>query len=99
MNECHALDAVLAMFESVIDAVASASDIQERLAERNRDLPQELRVMFRIGVNLGDVIEDRGDIYGDGVNVTARLEAMADPGGICVSESVRTAAGKKLALR
>jgi adenylate cyclase len=63
---------------------------------RNEDLTDERKVQFRIGVNLGDVIEDRGDIYGDGVNVAARLESLADPGGICISDAVRTAVGKKL---
>ncbi len=68
------------------------------VGERNAGLPDERKVDFRIGVNLGDVIEDRGDIYGDGVNVAARLEALADPGGICISESVHTAVGNKLPL-
>ena len=95
----YAGDAVLAKFDAVVDAVSSAVDIQERLNTRNADLPSERRVEFRIGVNLGDVIEDRGDIYGDGVNVAARLESLADPGGICISESVHTAVGNKLPLK
>jgi adenylate cyclase len=94
----YAGDAVLARFEAVVDAVSSATDIQSLLAERNRDLPDEQKVQFRIGVNLGDVIEDRGDIYGDGVNIAARLESLAESGGICISESVRTSIGKKLDL-
>ena len=61
-----------------------------------QDLPDERKVRFRIGVNLGDVIEDRADIYGDGVNIAARLESLAEPGGICISESVKTAIGKNL---
>ena len=81
-------DAVLARFEAVVDAVTSATKIQERLQTRNASLPEEQKVQFRIGVNLGDVIEDRGDIYGDGVNIAARLESAADPGGVCVSASV-----------
>jgi len=81
-------DAVLAMFESVVDAVSSATDIQKQLMEQNTDLPDQRKVQFRIGVNLGDVIEDRGDIYGDGVNIAARLESIADPGGVCVSAAV-----------
>ena len=94
----YAGDAVLAKFEAVIDALSGAVAIQNELQTRNRELPDERKVQFRIGVNLGDVIEDRGDIYGDGVNVAARLESLADPGGICISESVRTALGKKLEL-
>jgi adenylate cyclase len=84
----YAGDAVLAKFEAVIDAVSSATEIQEQLLTRNANLPEEQKVQFRIGVNLGDVIEDRGDIYGDGVNIAARLESVADPGGVCVSASV-----------
>jgi adenylate cyclase len=94
----YAGDAVLAMFEAVVDAVSSATDVQQQLGGRNTGLPDERKVQFRIGVNMGDVIEDRGDIYGDGVNVAARLESLAKPGGICISESVRTAIGKKLPL-
>jgi adenylate cyclase len=92
----YAGDAVLAKFDAVINAISSAVSIQKLLAERNEDLTDERKVQFRIGVNLGDVIEDRGDIYGDGVNVAARLESLADPGGICISDAVRTAVGKKL---
>ena len=94
----YAGDAVLAKFEAVVDAVSSATAIQKLLAEQNKDLLDEQKVEFRIGVNLGDVIEDRGDIYGDGVNVAARLESLAESGGICISDSVRTAIGKKLDL-
>ena len=94
----YAGDAVLARFDAVVDALSSAASIQDELKNRNTDLPDERKVQFRIGVNLGDVIEDRGDIYGDGVNVAARLESLADSGGICISESVRTAIGKKLDL-
>ncbi len=94
----YAGDAVLAMFEAVVDALSGAVAIQNELQTRNRDLPDERKVQFRIGVNLGDVIEDRGDIYGDGVNVAARLETLADPGGICISESVHTSAGNNLPL-
>lgn len=94
----YAGDAVLAMFDSVVDSLACAAQIQNVLLSRNNDVPEDRKVRFRIGVNLGDVIEDRGDIYGDGVNVAARLECLAEPGGICVSESVRTAVGNKLPL-
>ena len=94
----YAGDAVLARFDAVVDAMLSAVAIQGELNTRNADLPIERRVEFRIGVNLGDVIEDRGDIYGDGVNVAARLESLSNPGGICISESVRAAIGNNLAL-
>ncbi len=94
----YAGDAVLAMFDAVVDAVSCATEIQDILRERNQELPNGRKVHFRIGVNLGDVIEDRGDIYGDGVNVAARLESLADPGGICISDAVRSAIGKKLDL-
>jgi adenylate cyclase len=94
----YAGDAVLARFGAVVDALSSAIAIQDELRGRNAPLAPERRVAFRIGVNLGDVIEDRGDIYGDGVNVAARLEALADPGGICVSEAVRTSIGRRLGL-
>lgn len=92
----YAGDAVLARFDAVVDALSAAVAIQAALVIRNEDLPDSRKVLFRIGVNLGDVIEDRGDIYGDGVNVAARLETLAEPGGICVSEAVRTAVGRKL---
>jgi TolB-like protein/Tfp pilus assembly protein PilF len=95
----YAGDAVLAKFDAVVDAMSAAVAIQGELKTRNESLPGERKVEFRIGVNSGDVIEDRGDIYGDGVNVAARLEALAEPGGICISESVRTAVGKKLDLK
>ncbi len=92
----YAGDAVLAQFRAVLDAVSSAVVIQKELRTRNEGIPDDRQIRFRIGINLGDVIEDRGDIYGDGVNVAARLEALAEPGSICISDSVRTAIGKKL---
>ena len=94
----YAGDAVLAKFDAVVDAMSAATSIQETLRTENESLPESRRVQFRIGVNLGDVIEDRGDIYGDGVNVAARLEGLADAGGICVSEAVRNAVGNRLPL-
>lgn len=84
----YAGDAVLADFPSVVDAVSCAVSIQRDLRERNESTPADRRVEFRIGINLGDVMVDRNDIYGDGVNVAARLEGLADIGGICVSEAV-----------
>ena len=81
-------DALLVEFSSVIDAVQCAFEIQEGMAERNANEPDDQRIEFRIGVNLGDVIIEGDDIHGDGVNVAARLEGLADPGGICVSGDV-----------
>ena len=78
-------DNVLARFDSVLDAVNAAAEIQRDLAERNADLPYHRRMEFRMGVSLGDVVEEEGRIYGDGVNVAARLQALAEGGGICVS--------------
>jgi class 3 adenylate cyclase len=92
----YAGDAVLAQFAAVVDALSAAVTIQNELQTRNEALPDERKVRFRIGVNSGDVIEDRGDIYGDGVNVAARLEALAEPGGVCISDAVRTAISNKL---
>ena len=92
----YAGDAVLAQFSAVVDALSSALAIQNELEVRNEKLPDDRQVRFRIGVNLGDVIEDRGDIYGDGVNVAARLEALAEPGGVCIFDAIRTAVGSRL---
>ena len=92
----YAGDAVLADFSTVIDALSCAADIQRDLAARNARQAADRVVQFRIGINLGDVIVDRDDIYGEGVNAAARLESLADPGGICISESVRSTAGHKL---
>ena len=94
----YAGDAVLADFGTISNALSCASAVQEELRAHNDHLPEERRLMFRMGVNIGEVIEDREEIYGDGVNVAARLEALAEPGGICISESVRTAIGKQLPL-
>ena len=81
-------DGLLAEFPSVVEAVQCAGDIQDSMNEREADLPDDRRIRLRIGVNLGDIIVEGSDIYGDGVNVAARLEALADPGGICISGSV-----------
>jgi TolB-like protein len=80
---------MLAEFSSVVDAVRCAIDVQRGMAERNASLAQERRIEFRIGINVGDAIIDGGDIFGDGVNVAARLEGIAEPGGICVSARVQ----------
>ena len=84
----YAGDAVLAEFQSVVAAVETAVGIQRQLAEDSADIPDDKCLQFRIGVNLGEVIVDRDDIYGDGVNVAARLESLADPGGVSVSGAV-----------
>jgi len=81
-------DGLLAEFPSVVEAVQCAVDIQEEMLGGDADLPDEQRIKLRIGVNLGDIIVEGSDIYGDGVNVAARLETLADPGGICVSGTV-----------
>jgi adenylate cyclase len=89
-------DSLLVEFQSVVDAVRCAVEVQQRMAKRNADVPVDRRIEFRIGINLGDVIAEDGDIFGDGVNVAARLEALAEVGGICVSQAVRDQIGSKL---
>src|SRR6266852_1070900 len=89
-------DGLLVEFGSVVDAVRCAVDVQREMALRNTAVPAEQRIEFRIGVNLGDIIGDEHDIYGDGVNVAARLEALEEPGGICVSRVVRDQVRDKL---
>ena len=91
-------DGLLAEFGSVVDAVRCAVAFQEGMVERNADTQEDPRIEFRIGVNLGDVIVQGDDIYGDGVNVAARLEGLAEPGGICISGTVFDQIGKKLEL-
>ena len=82
-------DGMLTEFPSVVDAVRCAVEVQRGMAERNTGTPLEKRIEFRIGINLGDVIAEGEDIFGDGVNIAARLEALAEPGGICISRVVR----------
>jgi adenylate cyclase len=80
-------DGVLVEFRSVVDAVRCAIEVQNGMVERNAGLPPERRIEFRVGIHLGDVVEESdGDLMGDGVNIAARLEGIADPGGICLSE-------------
>jgi len=81
-------DNLLAEFGSVVDAVRCAVEIQKEIRVRNDELPENRKMVFRIGINLGDVVQEEGRIYGDGVNIAARLESLAEGGGICVSESV-----------
>src|SRR6201993_2894659 len=89
-------DGLLAEFASVVDAVRCAVEIQCGMADREPEVPEEQRIRFRIGINVGDVIVEEDDIFGDGVNVTARLEALAEPGGICISRTVRDQIRDKL---
>ena len=91
-------DSVLAEFASVVNAVQCAVEIQTTLKSENANIPPERRMEFRIGVNLGDVMVDGEQIYGDGVNVAARLESLADPGGICISRTVHENIRNKLPL-
>ena len=81
-------DGMLVEFHSVADAVRSSIEIQERMRRRNSDVPDDRRIEFRIGINLGDIIFEDGDIYGDGVNIAARVEQLAEVGGICVTSAV-----------
>jgi len=89
-------DGLLIEFVSVVDAVRCAVEVQRAMAERNADVPLDRRIELRMGINLGDIIRDGRDIYGDGVNVAARLEGLAEPGGICVSRVVRDQVRDKL---
>ena len=91
-------DGLLLEFPSVVDAVRCAVDVQRGMAERNAGVAPDKRLDFRIGINVGDIIIDGDDIFGDGVNVAARLEALADPGGICVSRVVRDQVLDKLSF-
>lgn len=91
-------DSVIAEFDSVVEAVRCAVEIQDAIGAENRDLPETEQMWFRIGINLGDVMDDNGDLYGDGVNIAARLESLAPPGGITVSETVYTMAHRQLTL-
>jgi len=89
-------DGMLVEFSSVVDAVRCAVELQRAMVDRNAVEPEDKRITFRVGVNLGDVIADGGDIYGDGVNIAARLEALAEPGGICISHTVHDQVVDKL---
>src|SRR5215469_6821115 len=91
-------DGFLTEFASVVDAVRCAVEVQRAMVDREPDVPEERRIEFRVGINLGDVIVEEQDIFGDGVNVAARLEALAEPGGICVSRVVRDQVRDRLDL-
>src|SRR5215472_1592821 len=89
-------DGILAEFSNVVDAVRSAAEIQSKMMDRNAEIAPNQRIMFRVAINVGDVIVEEDDIYGDGVNIAARLEALAEPGGICVTRVVRDQVRDKL---
>src|SRR5467141_698412 len=91
-------DGLLVEFASVVDALRCAAEVQTALAESNAPLPQDRRIEFRVGINVGDIVVEDGDIFGDGVNVAARLEGLAEPGGICVSARVQEDAAGRLDL-
>jgi len=91
-------DGLLVEFSSVVDALRCASEVQAGMAERNATVPTDSQIEFRVGINVGDVVVEDGDIFGDGLNVAARLEGLAEPGGICVSAHVQEDAAGKLEL-
>ena len=91
-------DGLLADFDSVVEAVTCAAEIQRELNARNTEVAEARRMVFRIGINLGDVIVEDGDIYGEGVNIAARLQSLAEPGGICISGTVFEQVRNKLSL-
>ena len=91
-------DGVLVEFASAVDAVQHAIEVQRDLAKRNEAVSSDFRIELRIGINVGDIIVEEEDIFGDGVNIAARLEGLADPGGICISGTVFDQIGKKLEL-
>jgi adenylate cyclase len=91
-------DGALVEFASAVDATRCALEIQRAMAERNAVIPEDRRIEFRVGINVGDIIIDQEDIYGDGVNIAARVESVADPGGVCLSEDAYKQVKNKLAL-
>src|SRR5204862_6795704 len=91
-------DGLLVEFPSAVDAVACAIAVQQGMTRRNADTAEDKRLVFRVGINIGDVILDKDDVFGDGVNVAARLESRCEPGGICLSRSVRDQVRDKLSL-
>src|ERR1700719_900353 len=91
-------DGALVEFASAVDAVRCAMEIQRAMAERNAAIPEDRRIELRIGINVGDIIIDEGDIYGDGVNIAARVETLASPGATCLSDNAYQQMKGKLAL-
>ena len=92
-------DSVLAEFQSAVSAVVCASEFQKLVEQRNSSIEEESRMMFRVGINMGDVIVEGDNLYGDGVNVAARLEALSQPGGVCLSKSVHDFVSQKVDLK
>ena len=91
-------DEILIEFPSVVDAISCSLEVQQGMRERNADIPPEKHIEFRIGINLDDVIVEGRDLYGDGVNIAARLEGLAEPGGICISQTVLNHSRGKIAF-
>ena len=91
-------DGILIEFPSVVDAISCSIEVQQGMCERNANIPPEKRIEFRVGINLGDVIVEGRALYGDGVNIAARLEGLAEPGGICISQTVLNHARGKIAF-
>src|SRR3954454_25284640 len=91
-------DGALVEFASVVDALRCADEIQRRVAEQNTDVPQDKRIELRIGIHVGDIIVEENDIFGDAVNVAVRLEGIAEPGGICISDDARRQVRAKIGL-
>jgi len=91
-------DGTLMEFGSVVDAVNFSVEVQQAMMERNASVPEDLQIKYRIGINLGEIIVDDEDIYGDGVNIAARLEGLAEPGGICISGKVYEEVRNKLPI-
>src|SRR6188472_3905886 len=91
-------DGMLVEFASVVDAVSCAVEIQRSMVRRNAAVPPEKRIVFRIGINVGDIIIDGDDIYGDGVNIAARLETLCEPGGVCISRAANEQIRDKLSI-
>jgi adenylate cyclase len=91
-------DGILMEFPSVVDAISCSIEVQQGMRERNANIPPEKRIEFRIGINLGDVIVEGRDLYGEGVNIAARLEGLAEPGGICISQTVLNHVRGKIAF-
>ena len=89
-------DGLLAEFASIVEAVESAVEIQRSMAERNTGEPEDSRILYRVGINLGDVLFEDGDVFGDGVNVASRLEGLAKPGGLCISDIVHQAIADRI---
>src|SRR5712691_10235640 len=91
-------DGLLIEFSSPVEAVRWAAELQQSMVDRDADIPEDKRLRFRVGINLGDVIVDDRDLYGDAVNIAARLENLADPGGICISRTIWEQVRDRLAL-